>query len=193
MDEAVDSLVGVPATLALGPKMWSWGKGKMNPRIIFGAPQHPLDVRYDESASWWFASVLVRPASWWPWRNAIERATVRLIPETGGSGISLRWWSRDSKIGTSERTIEAGRVYLIPVVRRDERNGNYAVITNENWMLDKIDREKHKLEPGDHKYWLETWSGDRHWKSQYKYRIHVPPSNSGNGQFTMSVFYGAVY
>jgi hypothetical protein len=82
---------------------------------------------------------------------------------------------------------------LVPVVIRDEAGDGRAFITNENWMLGKPDKHKWPLAYGRHDFWLQVWSGERRWLSDYPYRITVPRADIGNGQFTMEVHYGNIY
>jgi hypothetical protein len=123
----------------------------------------------------------------------IERATVRLVAITGGEGRSLRWFSRDDKQGVSMQDLDVGRIYLVPVVRRDETDNRPAFITNENWMLEKVDKEKWPLHEGRHNFWLQVHAGQYQWRGEYMYRITVPPPGSSNGPFTMEIHYGNIY
>lgn len=174
---------------------WRWFRSLMRPRVEFGAPQQRLNTPENSAASWWHVPVLVKPA-WLTRSKRIERATVRLLRVEGGAGgregIAMRWYSRDRDDGISEQTIEPGRVYLVPVVWRDESDDRRAFITNENWMLDKPNKRKWPLEEGRHNYWIEIWSGAQKWRGTKYYRISVP-NVSSNGRFTMHVHYGEIY
>lgn len=161
-------------------------------KIEFGPPQQPLHARSDPHVSWWHIPVSLRSGKG---AASIERATVRLVSVTrGGSGISLRWHSRDHDRGVSMQTLDLGRFYLVPVAfRRESDEDERAFITNEDWMLDKPTKRKWPLSEGRHDFWLEIHSGGGKWRSEHMYRITVPPSGSSNGQFTMEVFTGAYY
>lgn len=129
-------------------------------------------------------------------RKIIERVTVRMVgadkPANPYRGISLRWHSRDNPHGISIQDIGVGHIYLIPTVIRDEGGDGRAFITNEDWMLGS-NKAKWPLNEGRHDFWIDLWSGKSGWRSDYLYRIIVPPPGIGNGPFTMGVFYGGVY
>jgi len=194
MSEIIADLPGWPQLCASLFKRAVW---LMRPRIEFGAPQQPLHARYDPQVTWWHVPVLVKPAPLTRTR-VIEQATVRIVDDKkpDREGISLRWCSRDeTDHGVGEQTLVAGRIYLVPVVMRTEGEGDgSAFITNENWMLDKEDKEQWPVPPNSRNdYYLEVWSGDRKWRSKYRYRVSVPQKDTSNGHFTLELFYGGLY
>jgi hypothetical protein len=183
----------LPGWRDIAKPAWRWTLRAMRPQVIFGCPQQPLDARSNSRISWWHVPVMLKKAQLIR-TNVVRRASVRLVSPDGGSGISLRWYSRDHRPhGVSVLDLDTGRIYLVPVVIRDEDGDGRAFITNEDWMLEKSDKHKWPLTYGRHDFWLQVWSGEHHWRSDYLYRITVPRSDISNGPFTMEVHYGNIY
>ncbi len=106
----------------------------------------------------------------------------------GGSGIIMRWQSRDVREGNSETTIEAGRIYFVPIALRDERREDgEAIITNHAHLVDH--QEKWRVVDDTWAFRLELRSGSTKWVSPHWYALRVPRAGVSNGHFTLQVHY----
>ena len=194
-----NSVPDFPGWIRVIQSAWRWGTLKtMRPQIIFGCPNQPVYTRsrpHEPQECWWHVPIMVKTAMI-SRKRIVERVTIRLVgfdkPPSPSRGISLRWYSRDHQSGTSAQDLEVGRIYMIPVVIRNEDGDGRAFITNEDWMLGSS-KSKWPLSEGRHDIWIDLWSGNHGWRSEYPYRIIVPSPDIGNGPFTMEVFYGNIY
>jgi hypothetical protein len=160
--------------------------GVLPPQVEFRQPVQQQGLVKDPRSSLWLIPVTIKPG-WFFRRRHIERCTAWVMPDTGGTGISMRWQSRDRKDGESQIVLERGVVRLIPVAVRAETEG-FAVITNENYLLHR--EAKWLIQPGSHfVFELQLRSGDRRWTSPHRYMLRVPPADVSNGHFILSQLY----
>ena len=90
--------------------------------------------------------------------------------------------------GISELNLDTGRIYLVPVVIRDETGDGRAFITNEDWMLEKPSKHKWPLIDGRHDFWFQVWSGEHRWRSEYPYKSLCRPLELVMGRLRWKCF-----
>jgi hypothetical protein len=186
VDDAVDPTLPSVGLLKL---VLGWiQKFTLDPQIRFGSPQQRATETW---RVWWHVPITLK-RRWWSWRESIPRCIVQLIPpdREPEKPMNLRWQHRDSATGTSEITLDCGRLKLIPIAIRDEAQvGEVRVrpqFTGESYLRDGL--HKFVIRPGDaHRFRLRVVSGSRSWTSPHVYKISGLGHDASNGHFVLEI------
>jgi hypothetical protein len=177
-----------PANIDRGQRFWRWGRDKLRGQIEYLCPQQATSVfkSEDKLLSEWHIAIRVKDLRI---QDEIRNCTIQAawadFHERQWSPVyHLRWLSKQSRDGQVSQNLMAGNTYCIPIMRRDERDGN-AIFLNE---ASYKNGNGMPLAPDRYVIKLAIKSGQRSWLSDI-YFASVPDRDASNGLFYLQCIY----
>jgi hypothetical protein len=101
----------------------------------------------------------------------------------------MRWNSLDDLPGQERRDLRVGQDYAVMLVERDSMTER-TTIQSHDVRMDNNPQAHHMLMPGVYDLELRIVHGRGLWPMSQRalaYRIHVPPANEDNANFTVAL------